>query len=275
MSGVQSNVLEEIVAATRRRVDQRRERLPREALGARTARLGDRRSLTQALARPGLAIIAEHKRRSPSAGVLREGATVAEIAGAYERGGARALSILTEEDHFDGCLEDLRQARASSSLPVLRKDFIVDEYQLHEALAAGADAVLLIVAALTARALGDLRDVARRLGLEVLVEIHDRAELDRALAVSPDVLGINNRDLTDFSVDVGRTFALMEAMPAGQVVISESGLGSREQLEALDRAGVAGALIGERLMRAPDPEAACRSLVADPESAQEQPVARI
>ncbi len=201
-------------------------------------------------------MIAEFKRRSPSAGLLREHAEVAELVRAYERGGASALSVLTEEANFAGSLDDLSAARGLCALPALRKDFIVDEYQLLEARLAGADAVLLIVAALSDAELSALRDQAQVLGLDVLVEVHDRDELDRALAAGAELIGVNNRDLRDFSVDVQRTMQLRAAIPDGVVVVSESGIGSAEQLRELEREGVDAVLVGESLMRAADPEQA-------------------
>ncbi len=219
------------------------------------------RGFRAALGGPGVAVIAEFKRRSPSAGILREQADVAEIVGAYERGGASALSVLTEGPNFGGSLADLRAARASCALPVLRKDFVVDEYQLLEARAAGADAVLLIVAALEDRALARLHDAARALDLDVLVEVHDRDELDRALAAEARLIGINNRDLRDFSVDVARTTLLREAIPPGITVVSESGIADARQLRELAAQGVDAVLVGESLMRAPDPAQALRQLL--------------
>ena len=254
------SVLGRIVDVTRRDVERRRREAPVEELERALAHRGEDRPFREALARPGVAVIAEHKRRSPSAGTLREGATVAEIAGAYERGGAAALSVLTEPHHFAGSLEDLREARRASQLPILRKDFIVDPYQLYESAAAGADAVLLIVAALGADELARLHGEALGLDLDVLVEVHDEAELERALGVEADVIGINNRDLTDFSVDVSRTFDLLSDVPAGKTVVSESGFHAREQLDELERVGVDAVLVGESLMRAEDVEAACRAL---------------
>jgi indole-3-glycerol phosphate synthase len=179
---------------------------------------------------------------------------------AYERGGAAALSVLTEETHFGGSLADLREARAASDLPVLRKDFTIDPYQLYEAKAAGADAVLLVVGAMSERELAELHREAHALDLDAIVEIHDEDELERALEVDADVLGINNRNLEDFSVDIQRTFDLLADVPAGKVVVSESGIHSREQIDELEQVGVDAVLIGETLMRAPDPEAAVREL---------------
>ena len=194
--------------------------------------------------------------------MLRERADAAQIARAYEQAGARGLSVLTERPHFEGSLEDLRAARSATRLPILRKDFIVDPYQLYEALLAGADAVLLIVAALAEQELASLHDLARELGLEALVEVHDSRELQTALAVKPALVGINNRDLRDFSVDVGRTERLMREMAPGVRVVSESGIAGPEQLAGLAAMGVDAVLVGESLMRAHDPGAALRELVA-------------
>jgi indole-3-glycerol phosphate synthase len=254
------SVLDRIVEATREELGRRRERV---SLGDLEAALGarpDARPFSEALTRPGVSVIAEHKRRSPSAGVLREGAGVADIAAAYERGGAAALSVLTEPFHFAGSLDDLREARTATALPVLRKDFIVDRYQLYESAVAGADAVLLIVAALEPEVLDELHREARGLDLDVIVEVHDEEELETALGVDADVVGLNNRDLTDFSVDIERTYELLSDVPAGKTVVAESGFSTREQLDDLERVGVDAVLVGETLMRAPDIEAACREL---------------
>jgi indole-3-glycerol phosphate synthase len=205
-------------------------------------------------------VIAEFKRRSPSAGTLRERPDLPGILDAYTQGGASAISILTDGPHFEGSLEDLRRARAACDLPLLRKDFILDPYQLHEALAAGADAVLLIAAALDQPTLASLHRHARNLELDVLVEVHDREELDRALDLGAELIGINNRDLRDFSVDVGRTERLMRHIPAGVSVVSESGISTHEQLEDLAKQGLAGVLVGEALMRADDPRGALEAL---------------
>ena len=256
------NVLERIVASTREELDRRRRATPLSQLEAALADRPDGRPFGEALARPGISLIAEHKRRSPSAGVIREGATVTEIVQSYERGGAAALSILTEGAHFGGDLRDLEEAVAATELPVLRKDFILEPYQLYETAAAGADAILLIVAVLDHDDLLELHREARGLDLDVLVEVHDERELMRALDVDADILGINNRDLADFSVDIERTYELLSDVPAGKTVVSESGYSTREQLEDLDRVGVDAVLIGETLMRAPDVEAACRGLAA-------------
>jgi indole-3-glycerol phosphate synthase len=256
-------VLVRILQSTRAELERRKRERPEAELADRAlaARVG-KRSLREALNRPEIGVIAEFKRRSPSAGSLREDADAAEIARAYERGGADALSVLTEGPNFDGSLEDLRAVRAACGLPVLRKDFILDPYQLYEARVAGADAVLLIVAALDASKLGALRMVARGLDLDVLVEVHDAAELRLALDAGADLIGINNRDLRDFSVDVERTFALLHEIPTGVTVVSESGIAGAEQIARLQAAGVAAVLVGESLMRAARPEEAVRALRA-------------
>jgi indole-3-glycerol phosphate synthase len=255
------SVLERIVDSTREDVAKRRQAVPLSELEQQAASTREDRPFSEALTRPGISVIAEHKRRSPSAGEIRMGATVTEIVGAYERGGAVALSILTEERHFGGTLDDLREARSASVLPILRKDFVVDPYQVYESAVAGADAILLIVAALDDDDLGLLHREAASLDLDVLVEVHDEDELERALeVVDADVIGINNRDLVDFSVDIERTYELLSDVPAGKTVVSESGFHTREQLDDLERVGVDAVLIGEGLMRASDVEAACREL---------------
>jgi indole-3-glycerol phosphate synthase len=250
------SVLERIVEDTRDEVHRRRASVPLARLEAAIAERPEGRPFSEALLRPGISLIAEHKRRSPSAGRIRDGSTVEEIVLAYERGGAAALSILTEPFHFGGSLDDLRAARAVTELPVLRKDFIVDPYQLYESAAGGADAILLIVAALHPDVLYQLLREARTLDLDALVEVHDERELEVALDVEADVLGINNRDLGDFSVDIERTYDLLADVPAGKTVVSESGFSTRDELDELDRVGVDAVLIGETLMRAPDVEAA-------------------
>jgi indole-3-glycerol phosphate synthase len=261
--------LDQIVAQTRDEVARRKRQLAPDELAqsaaavvAERASAGPGRGLRASLRQAPIAVIAEFKRRSPSAGALREGADVAEVVGAYERGGARALSVLTEGPNFDGSLEDLRRARAASELPILRKDFVIDVYQLHEAVLAGADAVLLIVAALAAPALGELHEQAAALGLEALVEVHDETELAVALGRGATLIGINNRDLRDFSVDVARSSRLARALPDGVTVVSESGIHSSDQLLALQRDGIDAVLIGESLMRARDPQGALRGLLS-------------
>lgn len=256
-----SNVLDRIVDSTRREVEHRRSEIPLAQLERSLLGRGEDRPFAEALVHPGISVIAEHKRRSPSAGPIREGATVEEIVGSYERAGAAALSVLTERQHFGGSLDDLRAAKEAARLPILRKDFVVDTYQVYESAVAGADAILLIVAALEPRELARLHAEALALDLDVLVEVHDERELEVALErIDADVIGINNRDLTDFTVDVQRTFELLADVPAGKTVVSESGISTRDQLDELERVGVDAVLVGEALMRADDVEAACREL---------------
>jgi indole-3-glycerol phosphate synthase len=208
-----------------------------------------------------LNVIAECKRRSPSRGVLRHEYDPAAIAGAYESAGAAAISVLTEPTFFDGSLEHLGVVASRVNVPVLRKDFVVDEYQVAEAAAAGADAVLLIVAALTDEALRDLRAAAAGLGLDTLVEVHDAPELDRALTAGADLVGVNNRNLRTLAVDARVSADLIARIPLGVVAVAESGLHSRDELMTLRKAGYRGFLIGERLMASPDPGTALRDLL--------------
>jgi indole-3-glycerol phosphate synthase len=259
--------LDELVGATREALHRRKRERPLAELEAEAGAVPEGRPFAEALSRPGTSLIAEHKRRSPSAGTIREGASCAEVVSAYERGGAAALSVLTEEAHFGGSLADLREARAASALPILRKDFTIDRYQLYEAKAAGADAVLLVVGAMPQNELASLYREAHALDLDAVVEIHTEEELERALELDADVLGINNRDLEDFSVDIQRTFDLLADIPAGKVVVSESGIHSRNQIDELEQVGVDAVLIGEALMRAADPEAAVRDLTQPPADA--------
>ncbi len=235
----------------------------------RLAGRGHDRPFSEALVRPGLSLIAEFKRRSPSAGEISAAALVGEQVAAYERGGAAALSVLTDETHFGGSLEDLRDARAACELPIVRKDFIVDPYQLYEAAVNGADAVLLIVRALGDDDLRTLLDESRAIDLDCLVEVHDAAELERALALDVEVIGINNRDLDAGMVDVSTTYELMPDVPAGKTVVAESGISQRSELEELERVGVDAVLIGGALMEAADPEAKTRELTGADEGTRE------
>ncbi len=259
------NELQRLVAATREELIRRRSAVPepeleRAAEAALERRAVRRRPFGEALRRPGLSLVAEHKRRSPSAGAIRDGVALERIIGAYERGGAAALSILTEGPSFGGSLDDLRAARACSSLPILRKDFVVERYQVNEAVLAGADAILLIVAALAPGELSALQRLALERGLDALVEVHDGLELELALAAGATIIGINNRDLTTLSVNPRTTFELLPRLPPGTVVVAESGFSRPEQLQELAAAGVHGVLVGEALMRAVDVEQAVRTL---------------
>jgi indole-3-glycerol phosphate synthase len=206
------------------------------------------------LGAPGLSIIAECKRRSPSAGQLSAETDFPARAEAYARGGASALSVLTEQDHFGGDPADLR-AVEHVGLPRLRKDFLLDEAMVLESVAMGADAVLLLAVCLPDPLLGELLEVARALGLGVLVEVHDESELERALACEPDCVGVNARDLRTFEVDLARTERLLPKIPPGVLRVAESGLRSLPDLLRVASAGAHAALVGEALMRSPDPEA--------------------
>src|SRR5438270_496018 len=218
------------------------------------------RRFAPARAGPTVGVIAEVKRRSPSAGAIREDLDPATHARAYEHGGAVAISVLTDERHFGGTLDDLSRVVRCVSVPVLRKDFILDELQLYEARAAGASAVLLIVRALAPERLRTLADAARGLALGVLVEVHADAELDLALAVEPTALGVNSRDLGTFAVDLGLGERLVARVPAGVPVVAESGIETREDVGRMAAAGADLVLVGTSVARTADPEAAVREL---------------
>jgi len=219
---------------------------------------------------PRLKIIAEFKRRSPSVGIIRGDLSAADVARFYERGGACAVSVLTDEEHFGGSLEDLSAVHFSARLPVLRKDFIIDPIQIYEAAIAGADAVLLIVAALDDDSLGRLRKVAEdELGLDALVEVHTSGELRRASNAGVKIIGVNNRDLKTFQISLSTSEHLIAEAPPNSIMISESGLQNAESLRHLRSLGFRGFLIGEALMRARDPETAVRDLIA---AAEDRPV---
>ncbi|MFB4205315.1 Indole-3-glycerol phosphate synthase [wastewater metagenome] len=198
-------------------------------------------------------VIAEIKRASPSKGVIRDPFDPVEIARSYERGGATCLSVLTDEDFFQGCDRYLEQAREATALPVLRKDFIIDPYQVYEARALGADCILLIVAALGDTRLAELHGLAGELGMDCLVEVHTAEELERALRLRPALLGINNRDLHTFETDIRTTVELCDAIPPEVVRVTESGIHTREEVDYMRRHGVHGFLVGEAFMRVPEP----------------------
>ncbi len=260
--------LEPLVEATRERLEERKRERSLGELAATVAEAHPCLPFAESLSRPGTSVIAEYKRRSPSAGSIREGASVTDVVRAYERGGAAAVSVLTEYDHFGGSLADLEEARRALDIPILRKDFTVDPYQIYEARAAGADAILLVVGALSARELGLLHGVARELEIDAIVEVHDEEELTVALDVDADIIGINNRNLEDFAVDLQVTYDLLTDVPTGKTVVSESGIHTRADVEELEQVGVDAVLVGEALMRAPDPEAACRELARTEEPTQ-------
>ncbi len=246
-------ILEQLIEAARNGVNRRRREVPQSELEAALGGRDRDRPFMEALGRPGIALICEYKRKSPSAGEIAPGVTLEEQVRAYERGGAAALSVLTDETHFNGRLEDLAAARSACRLPILRKDFIVDRYQLVESAARGADAILLIAGVLDPVRLRDFQAEARELDLDCLVEVHNEPELHSALEAGSEVIGINNRNLDTGVVDVATTYELITDVPAGKMVVSESGISSREELVELELIGVDAALIGESLMRAEDP----------------------
>jgi indole-3-glycerol phosphate synthase len=253
--------LETVVERTRADLEARKRALPADELRTRLGPARRGRPFSEALIAEGISLIAEMKRASPSRGPIRPDATVGEVVSAYQDAGARAVSVLTEPEWFGGSIDDLVAARAACDLPLLRKDFVVDEYQLLEARAAGADAVLLIVAALDGDRLAELMSAASDLGMDSLVEVHDEDEVETAVEAGAEVLGINNRDLHSLEVDLDTTFRLLADVPAGTVVVAESGITHHEDVERLERAGVDAILVGEALMRADDPVRAVRELL--------------
>jgi indole-3-glycerol phosphate synthase/phosphoribosylanthranilate isomerase len=257
-----NGVLERIVTRAREAVLVRRREMPVDRLLARGRGTGTRRPFREALARPDrVNVIAEFKRRSPSRGVIRDDLTPVEAAQAYEVAGAAALSVLTEEQFFGGSLEDLKEARAATLLPVLQKDFVVDPYQVWEAWHAGADAVLLIAAALSDAELRALHATAEEAGLDALVEVHDAEELRRALGIGARLVGVNNRDLRTMTVSLATAFDLAPQIPAGVVSVAESGIRGAADVRRLREAGYKAFLIGEHLLMANDPGAALEELV--------------
>jgi len=252
--------LDEIVAARRKQVQEAQARVPLDALRREAEARADRRDFAAALAAEGFHVIAEMKRASPSRGLLCPRYRRRDIAQGYEAAGASALSVLTEPRFFLGALEDLQEARAAVQIPVLRKDFILGPYQVYESVAAGADALLLIVAALSDAELQDLIELCRHLKIAALVEVHTEDELERARAAGASILGVNNRDLKTLAVDLQTSFRLREKIPAGLTTVSESGIRTPADLRKLAEAGYYAALVGERLMTQPDPGKALAAL---------------
>ncbi len=261
-----ADILDRIVAVKREELALSKSARPLAELRRDAEALGGVRDFARALqvrvAAGQAAVIAEVKKASPSKGVLREHFVPAEIAASYERHGAACLSVLTDERFFQGSAAYLSQARAACALPVLRKDFIVDAYQVYEARAMGADAVLLIAACLDDVQMAELEACATALQLSVLVEVHDAAELARALKLKTPLVGINNRNLRTFEVSLETTLGLLAQLPADRLVVTESGIVSRADVQRLRSAGVHAFLVGEAFMRADDPGAALAALVA-------------
>ena len=262
-------VLDRIVDARAQRVSDLKRAHPISGLLTRDDErpTRPRPSMSAALSRQGSTnIVAEIKHRSPSKGVIREEFDPVAIASSYEKAGAAALSVLTEEDFFGGSLAHLRAVRERVGLPLLRKDFHFDEYQLHEALAAGADAVLLIVAILEDELLTDLITLAYELKLDALVEVHNAAEMERAVESGARLIGVNNRDLRTFDVDLKTSVDLASVAPRDAILVSESGIHNGQDINRLKRAGYNAFLVGEHFMRAADPGDALKQLVASAEN---------
>jgi len=258
-AGLTGTRLDPILESVQLRAAERRRELPLAELRASlTPDPARRERFLRALAADGLSIIAECKRRSPSVGQLSEEVDLAARAADYAAGGAAALSVLTEQDHFAGHPRDL-EAVAGTGLPRLRKDFLLDEGMRLESLGMGADCVLWLAVCLPDPLLGELRQAAHEAGLAVLLEVHDEAELERALAVNPDCLGVNARNLKTFEVDLGNVERLLAAVPAGPLLVAESGIKGPDELRRVMRAGAHAALVGEALMRAGSPEETLRA----------------
>jgi indole-3-glycerol phosphate synthase len=249
----ESQVLRTIIAARRRRVEEVRASFPLDSLRQVAEARSDFRDFAGALSGEMLSVISELKKASPSRGLLRPDFRPVEIAESYQQAGASALSVLTEEEFFQGSLNDLKAVRGAVRLPVLRKDFIVDEYQGYESVAAGADAFLLIVAALEDKDLKRFLELSERLHVAALVEVHTVEELERAIAAGAQIIGVNNRNLNTLEVSLETSFRLREKIPPACLAVSESGIKSGEDLEKLAKAGFNGVLIGEHLMLAGDP----------------------
>lgn len=266
MQHLQGTILEDIILTRRRRLEEARGRIPISQLMCQAASRRDFRSFDLALSRPGIRLIAEMKKASPSAGLLRANYNCAELAKSYEQGGAVALSVLTEENYFQGSLDHLVQARSATHLPVLRKDFILDEYQVFEAAAAGADAVLLIVAALLERQLRALVKLSDELHITALVEVHTLKEIEEAITAGARTIGVNNRNLKTMEVDLGTSLRLREKIPAWCRTVSESGIRSAADVKRLMDAGFDAMLVGEFFMRSGQPGDLLRMIVGEVEA---------
>ncbi|MDR2072069.1 MAG: indole-3-glycerol phosphate synthase TrpC [Spirochaetaceae bacterium] len=280
-------ILDEIAAKTRLRVGAAKQTVPPGLMRSRAEACGgteaaaagplpaERLPFEGALAAPGLSFICEVKRASPSRGLIApdpEGFPYLAIAKEYEAAGAGAISVLTEPDYFLGSTVYLKEIAAAAGIPVLRKDFIIDEYQIYEAKVLGAQAVLLICALIDKTTLGNFLALARSLSLAVLTEVHHRAELETALDCGARIIGINNRDLTDFTVDLARSEELCPLIPPGHLVVSESGVHTKEDVTRLANCGVDALLVGESLMKAPDKRAFLRNLQGVPGLSTGRPV---
>lgn len=259
-------ILDKILADKRIEVEARKAQSPLEQVNTAAAKTPAARCFTPAIGslKSEIKLIAEVKKASPSKGIIRPDFDPAAIARAYEEAGASAISVLTDEKYFQGSLEDLKAVRRAVSLPILQKDFFVDPYQVCEARAAGADAILLIVAALPAPELREMFVLADQLGMNALVEVHTSEELQVALDMGARIIGINNRDLQTFETKLETTLELAPKVPADRVLVSESGIFTRADVEKLMSVGVDAVLVGEALMREADPGAKARELLGDP-----------
>jgi indole-3-glycerol phosphate synthase len=254
-------ILDQIIAHKRDELAALKVERPLEEVRAEAARAEPPRAFEAALRRDGISLVAEVKRASPSKGLLRPDLDPAALAREYESSGASAISVLTDERFFQGSLADLREVRHGVRLPVLRKDFLLEPYQVFEARAAGADAVLLIAAVLGRDELQELLELAHENGMAALVEVHDEKDLESALSARPRIVGVNNRDLRTFEVDLATTERLRPMVPQDLVLIAESGIHARADVERMAAAGVNGVLVGESLLRAADVGARLRELV--------------
>jgi indole-3-glycerol phosphate synthase len=256
-----TNFLENILAHKKQEVETRKKHISEQALIQKIEQANAPLSLAEALSGDGLAVIAEIKKASPSAGVIRVDFDPAQIAKSYMKAGANALSILTDEEYFQGSLEYIEQIRSFVPVPILRKDFIIDPYQILEARAFGADALLLIVAALDQEDLQTLLNTTYESGLEALVEVHSADEMNTAIAVGAKIIGINNRNLETFRIDLATTEKLAPLAPEGTVLVGESGLHTPDDLQRMFRAGVDAVLVGTHFMKHPDPGTALQEFL--------------
>lgn len=256
-------MLKKIITKVKQRIAKQKKIYPLEWYQERIGLEENSDVFKSSLARPGIQIIAEIKKASPSAGIIAGDFDAVAIAREYASAGAAAISVLTEMDFFQGSLEVLKSVRQNVTIPLLRKDFIIDPYQIYQSRYYGADCVLLIAAVLSQPELVDFLQLAKSLGMNALVEIHDELELEKALATDAEIIGINNRDLKTFKVDVNTSLRLRQKIPADKIVVSESGIKNRSQVVALEGAGIDAILIGETLMRAEDRKGCIQRLLGD------------
>ncbi|MBT4511893.1 MAG: indole-3-glycerol phosphate synthase TrpC [Chloroflexi bacterium] len=254
-------ILDEIIATTWKLLEERKLNRPLADLDCAVMNQQPPIDFAAALSEPGIGLIAEIKRASPSKGPLAPDLDATSTAITYEESGANAISVLTETEYFKGSLADLEAVRGSVAIPILRKDFIVDPYQIWEARASGADAVLLIAAALPTSDLLRLYKTVEGLAMTALVEVHNRKELERVLGINPKVIGINNRNLSDFSVSLETTLELRSLIPNDKIVVSESGIHTRDDVKKLEQSGVNAILVGEALVKSADPSLKIRELI--------------